>query len=135
MNTRVLIVGGGRVGRHAAEQLSDDQYPVTVIERDASKSDQVSPAVTEFVQGDGTDPTVLAEADLTGAAVVAALTNDTDVNLTVCRLAHEENPDVRTILRIARDGEQAYGYREFVDDVVYPAAAGATAAVERITRG
>lgn len=134
MTKHVIIVGGGRVGRHVAEQLSAEQYGVTIVERDAGKCEEVSPKVSRVIEGDGTDPDVFAGADPEGASIVAALTNDTDVNLAVCEMAHDVTPEARTILRVARDGEQAYGYREFVDDIVYPAAAGATAAVERITR-
>jgi len=86
------------------------------------------------IQGDGTDPETLGEATLSEADVVAALTDDTEINLTVCETAKERAPNARTILRIARDGEQDYGYRTFVDHTVYPAAAGADVALEQITR-
>lgn len=120
------------MGRHAAEQLSQEQNSVTIVERDSEKCEQVSPKVSQVIEGDGTDPDILEQTDLTEADVVAALTNDTDVNLAICEMAHETAPDVLTILRISRDGEQDYGHRRFVDDIVYPAAAGATAAVDRI---
>lgn len=132
MTRNVIIVGGGRVGRHVAEQLSEEQNTVTVVELDPEKCKQVSPKVATVVEGDGTDPAVLDRTDLAEAEVVAALTNDTDVNLTICDIAHESAGDVRTILRVSRDGEQDYGHRRFVDDIVYPAAAGATAAANRI---
>jgi trk system potassium uptake protein TrkA len=134
MRQHIIIVGGGRVGRHVAEQLGEEQYTVTIIETDPDKCELLPPGVGEVVEGDGTDPEVFERAGPAEADVVAALTNDTDVNLAVCEMAHELAPDVRTILRISRDGEHAYGYRSFVDDIVYPAAAGATAAVDRINR-
>lgn len=133
MARNVIIVGGGRVGRHAAEQLSEDRNNVTIVELDHDKCEQVSPKVHNVVQGDGTMPEVLDEANLVDADVVAALTNDTEVNLTVCELAHEENDDIRTILRIATDGERDHGHRHFVDDITYPAAAGAKLAAEQIS--
>lgn len=134
MRKHVIIVGGGRVGRHVAEQLGEDQYTVTIVELDPRKCEQLAPKVSEVIEGDGTDPDVFERASPTEADVIAALTNDTEVNLAVCEMAHEVAPDARTILRISRDGEHAYGYRSFVDDIVYPAAAGATAAVDRIDR-
>jgi len=132
MQKRVLIVGGGRVGRHVAAQLSTDQHLVTVIERDEGRCDQLSPAVSRVIEGDGADPEVFATADPAELDVVAALTNDTEVNLAVCEMAHDANPGIRTVLRIARDGEQDHGYRRFVDHVVYPAAAGAEVAAGKI---
>lgn len=134
MARHVIIVGGGRVGRHVAEQLSRDQYTVTIVEADSEKCTQLAPRVSQVIEGDGTDPDVLERADPSAADVVAALTDDVEVNLAVCEITHESAPDVRTILRIARDGEQDYGYRSFVDHIVYPAAAGAEVAVDRITR-
>jgi len=132
MTRNVIIVGGGRVGRRVAEQLSEEQNSVTVVELDPEKCKQVSPKVSGVIEGDGTDSKILERAGLDSAVVVAALTNDTDVNLAVCELVYESNSDIRTVLRISRDGEEDYGYRRFVDDIVYPAAAGATAAANRI---
>jgi trk system potassium uptake protein TrkA len=134
MNEHVIIVGGGRVGRHAAEQLREERCTVTIIERDPGKTGSLSRTTGAVIEGDGSDPDVLEQSDPDEADVIAALTNDTGVNLDVCELAREVAPEARTVLRIARDGEQAYGHRSIVDDVVYPAAAGASVAVERITR-
>jgi trk system potassium uptake protein TrkA len=134
MVRNTIILGGGRVGRRVAEQLSEAQNVVTIIELDSEKCEQVSPKVRHVIEGDGTDPDVLEQADLATADVFAALTNDIDVNLTACEMVYERTPDVRTILRISRDGEEDYGHRRFVDSVVYPAAAGAAVAVDRITR-
>jgi trk system potassium uptake protein TrkA len=133
MSQRIVIVGGGRVGRHVAEQLSEDRNTVTMIELRPDQCDQVSPKVSRVVQGDGADPGVLEQVDLASTDIFAALTDDTAVNLTACETVHDEAPGVRTILRISRDGEQDYGHRRFVDGVVYPAAAGADVAVDRIT--
>ncbi|MDX1744758.1 MAG: NAD-binding protein [Halobacteriales archaeon] len=134
MTRSVLIVGGGRVGRHVAADLADNQYHVTMIERDSAKIPQLSGMVSTVIEGDGADRTVLASADPASVDVVAALTNDTRVNLMVCELTEDMAPGARTILRVSRDGEQAYGYRTCVDEIVYPAAAGAMAALERITQ-
>lgn len=134
MNDHIVIVGGGRVGRHVGEALADEKHTVTIVEIDSKRCEQVSPLVSRVVEGDGTDPAVFERADPSGATVVAALTNDTAVNLAVCELADEVAPEARTILRIARDGERAYGHRSFVDDIVYPAAAGAQATIDCIDR-
>lgn len=134
MTRNVIIVGGGRVGRRVAEQLSQQQYRITLIELDSEKCEQVSPKVSNVIAGDGTDPGILEQAKIAEADVVAALTNSIDVNLTVCEMVHERDPNIRTILRISKDGEQEYGHRRFVDEIVYPAAAGASVAVDRISR-
>lgn len=134
MARNTIIVGGGRVGRRVADQLSESQTVVTLIELDPEKCEQVSPKVSHVIEGDGTDPDILEQADLATADVFAALTNDTSVNVTACEMVHKRVPDIRTILRISRDGEEDHGHRRFVDSIVYPAAAGATVAVDQITR-
>lgn len=133
MKRNVIIVGGGRVGRRVAEQLSENKNLVSIVELDAEKCKQVSPKVSTVIEGDGTDPETLGETDLESADVVAALTNDTEVNLAVCEMVKESATDVRTILRISQDGEEDYGYRHFVDDIVYPAATAAAEATDRIS--
>lgn len=135
MNRSVVVVGGGRVGRHGAEQLGASEYAVTVVEVEPEKCTRLAGQVSRVIEGDGGDPSVLRRADPEAADVVAVLTNDTGVNLTVCELAADLAPDAMTIPRIAHDGELAHGHRWFDDDdVVYPAGAGAEAAVDRITR-
>lgn len=131
----VIVVGGGRVGRRTADQLTDEGYVVTIVERDGEKGSQIPDHVASRVLvGDGADAGVLGRADPGTADVVAGLTNDTKTNLAVCELARESNPDVGTIVRIGKDGEQDYAYLEYVDSVVYPAAAGASVAATRVDR-
>ncbi|MFC6837508.1 potassium channel family protein [Halomarina ordinaria] len=135
MNERAVIVGGGRVGRHTAEQLIEHGYSVTIVERDAEKVEALSSRrVGTVVEGDGTDRETLREAGAAEANIVAALTDDTSANVIVCGLARELSPEVETLARVAEDGEQQYQYLSDVDSVVYPAAAGADVTVDRILR-
>jgi trk system potassium uptake protein TrkA len=131
---QAIIVGGGRVGYRTAAQLNEDGYTVTIIERDASKQTDIAehPGCRVIV-GDGTDVDVFQQANPTMADVVAGLTDDTETNLAVCELAREIVPEIRTLVRINEDGEQDYAYLTHVDNVVYPAAAGAALAASQIT--
>ena len=127
-NTRnAVIVGGGRVGRRTATKITERGYTVTI-------SLSVPPS-SRVVVGDGADIGVFKEANPTMADVVAGLTNDTDTNLAVCELALEVVPEATTVLRINADGEQDYAYLDHVDNIVYPAAAGASVAATQITGG
>lgn len=133
MSQTVLIVGGGRVGRHTAAELVEQRSTVTVIERDPEKCETLAnQQVGRVIEGDGTDGEVLRDAGLETADVVAALTNDTRANVIVCGLARETAPEVRTIARVAWDGERDYQHLGDIDDIVYPAGAGAEIAVDRI---
>ncbi|WP_181691863.1 NAD(P)-binding protein [Natronomonas sp. LN261] len=133
MQKNIVVVGAGRVGRRVVEHLDSGRHSITVVEPDAETCEQLSTNHDRVIRGDGTDPDTMERADLAAADVVAALADDTEINLAVCEMAREQAPDARTILRIARDGEQDYGYRSFVDHTVYPAAAGAAVAVDQIT--
>jgi trk system potassium uptake protein TrkA len=133
MSRTVIVVGGGRVGRHTAEELVEQRSTVTVIERDAEKCATLADQqVGRVIEGDGTDEEVLREADPEAADVVAALTNDTRANVVVCEMAREIAPEIRTLARISQDGERDHQHRSEIDDIVYPAGVGARVAVDRI---
>lgn len=132
-NRRAIIVGGGRVGCRTAAQVAESGYMVTIIERDEAKRSKIpNHPVGRVIVGDGADVDVFERANPTNADVVAGLTNDTDTNLAVCELARELVPDIRTLVRISRDGEESYAHLDHVDNIVYPAAAGATVATGQI---
>ncbi|MFT4880409.1 MAG: trk system potassium uptake protein TrkA [Salinirussus sp.] len=136
-NTRnAIVVGGGRVGQRTAAKITERGYTVTVIEADEERAEQLSvPPSSRVIVGSGADIDVFKEANPTMTDVVAGLTGDTETNLAVCELAHELVPEVTTVLRIGADGEQDYAYLNHVDNVVYPAAAGASVAATQITGG
>lgn len=129
----VIVVGGGRVGRRVASQLEKNRYTVTVVERDETKEETIrSRSGSRVVVGDGARDDVFERAEPERADVVAGLTNVTETNLTVCELAAEYAPEAQTMARIETDGEQEYAHLSYVDNIVYPAAAGASVATDRI---
>jgi trk system potassium uptake protein TrkA len=132
-NERILIVGAGRVGRRAAAQLSRNGYLVTVIERDEGRYEEFPDhQANQVIHGDGTDLDVFQRANPTMVDVVAGLTDDTTTNLAVCELAREIVPEADTLARVNEDGEEEYAHLGFVDNIVYPAAAGARVTADRI---
>lgn len=134
MRQTVVIVGGGRVGRHTARELDTSWYDVRIIERDAEKCEVLAAhEVTEVIEGDGTEKAMLAEAGAADADIVAAVTNDTETNREVAELVEAMNGDAKTMVRIAHDGQQDLAHLSCIDNIIYPAAAGATAAVGEIT--
>lgn len=135
MLRQIIIVGGGRVGRHSAAKLTDNGFRVTIIEKDAEKCEQFpNPLAGRIIEGDGTDIDVMEEANPGTADVIAGLTDDVKTNLLVCELARNLAPGAETHLRIAEDGQEAYAHLEHVDHIVYPAALAAEQTVDQITR-
>jgi trk system potassium uptake protein TrkA len=95
-------VGGGKTGSRVAELLLKEKHRVVVIEhrRDiiARLREELS---AEFVfEGDASLPSVLEEAGIAEANVVAAVTGEDEANLVVCTLARFEYSVPRIIARV-----------------------------------
>ncbi|WP_435069604.1 potassium channel family protein [Haloplanus sp. C73] len=127
----IIIAGGGRVGFEAAALLGDRGHNVTVIESDGERCDEMADEyVATIIRGDASNPDILRQADVERSDVVAGLTGEPGLNLAVCMMAIEMNPDLRTVARIAqRDQEE---YEQFVDRTVFPEETGARTAVNEI---
>jgi trk system potassium uptake protein TrkA len=129
---RVVVIGAGRVGYHAAKALDDHGHSVVVVERDADRCARIAEShFATIIEGDGADPDTLAQADLDRTDVVAALTPDSGTNLGACMLAERRTDDLRTVIRVSEAAREA-AYRDLVDDVVFPERAGARAAVNAV---
>ena len=60
MRTSILIVGGGRVGRHVARDLDSSWYGITIVERKSQKCETLkSHEGSTVIEGDGTDRSTL----------------------------------------------------------------------------
>jgi voltage-gated potassium channel len=100
LKDHVIVVGYGRNGSQAVDELLSNHIPVVVIEN--------RPKVIQFMQenskiiyidGDATDDNVLHKAGIENAkALISALANDAD-NLFVVITAREINPDLIIISR------------------------------------
>lgn len=133
MDLRVIIVGAGRVGYHAAEALDDRGHDVIVIERNSDRCERIADAYfATVIEGDGTRPDILRQADPANADAIVGLTPNPGANLGACVLASRLNPDIRTAIRVSTP-EGAEGYEEVVDATIFPERAGARAAVNVIT--
>lgn len=130
----VIIVGGGRVGFQTTAILADRGHDITVVERDPEVCDAIADEyVATIIQGDATDPSILEQAGIERADVIAGLTASTGVNLAVCLEAREMGDEIRTIARVERLGGEEY--TRFVDSVVFPERAGARMAANEIIGG
>jgi len=96
---RVIIVGGGRVGRSLAERLENRGENVVIIEEDEAQVETIRNAGFTAVIGDGTDTDVLREAGAANAKTVVAATGDDDANLLVAQLTSSKFDVERVIAR------------------------------------
>lgn len=130
---RVVVAGGGRVGARTAQLLDDRGHDVFVIEPDPDRVDALSDEyIATLIQGDATRPSVLEQAGLERADVVAALSGQTGVNLATCMVAKRLDPELLTVMRT--DHEVGDEYDAFVDEIIFPERAGARATANAIQR-
>ncbi len=85
---RVMILGGGLVGRRVAELLGKS-VDVKLIERDARTCSELSESLrhTEVLHGDGSDLDVLAMAGILDIDMFIATTGSDETNIVSCLLA------------------------------------------------
>ncbi len=97
---RVIVVGGGKVGRALADRLEDRGENVVLIEEDQAIVETARNAGHTVVHGDGTDTEVLASAGADNAKIVAAATGDDDANLLVAQLAKSKFAPETVLARV-----------------------------------
>ena len=101
---KVVIAGGGSVGRFTAEQLAVAGHDVTIVDNDRAVTREHTSEVAAFGAqwyfGDACDVAVLSAAGVPQADVVAAVTGDDEDNLVVSLLAKQEFGVPRIIARV-----------------------------------
>ncbi len=101
---RVLIIGGGRVGRGLAERLEDRGENVVIVEKDQAVVEDARNSGFPVHHGDGATTEDLRSAGAENAKIVAAATGDDDVNLLIAQLAQSKFEVETVIARVNRPG-------------------------------
>lgn len=101
---KVVIAGGGSVGRFIAQELAGAGHEVVIVDANASvvqRHERVSePAGARWLHADACDVASLAAAGCQGADVVAAVTGDDEDNLVTSLLAKQEFGVPRVVARV-----------------------------------
>jgi trk/ktr system potassium uptake protein len=101
---RVVIAGGGSVGRFIAEQLQAVGHDVLILDNDKNVISQAArsgePKGVTWYEGDACELTTLARVEVETADVVAAVTGDDEDNLVVSLLAKQEFGVPRVVARV-----------------------------------
>ena len=108
---RVLVVGGGRVGRALAERLENRGENVVLVEQDVDVVEIARNEGYAVHHGDGTDTDVLRSAGAENARVIVAATGDDDVNLLVAQLSNSKF-DPETVLARANSPGNVAAFEE-----------------------
>ena len=108
---RVLIIGGGTVGRALAERLEDRGENVIMVEQDQETVEEARNHGYTVHIGDGTDSEELRSAGIENAKIVVAATGDDDVNLLASQLA-DSKFDVETIIARANNPDNVDAFED-----------------------
>jgi NhaP-type Na+/H+ or K+/H+ antiporter len=108
---RVIIVGGGTVGRALAERLEDRGENVVIVEKDVEIVETARNDGFTVHHGDGTDTDELRAAGAGNARIMVAATGDDDANLLVAQLA-DSKFDVETIIARANNPDNVDAFED-----------------------
>ena len=100
---KVVIVGGGSVGRFIADQLSGSGHNVVILDNDAATVARYHPNGADsitWLQGDGCELGTLTRAGVQECDVMVAVTGDDEDNLVVSLLAKQEFGVPRVVARV-----------------------------------
>jgi trk system potassium uptake protein TrkA len=86
---RVMLLGGGHTARTLAQRLQDAGAFVTIVEHKPARARELAERLerTVVLEGEITDPDLLAQEEIGRQDVVIALTGDDDANILACLFA------------------------------------------------
>ena len=108
---RVIVIGGGKVGRALADRLGDRGENVVLVEENVEVVEQAREAGHTVHHGDGTDTEVLRSAGAENARVIVAATGDDDANLLVAQLSNQRF-EPETVLARVNDPSNVAAFEE-----------------------
>jgi len=119
MKKRVLLVGGRSKAKALALSLIHKGYQVTAINEtyeDCLKLSEIDGL--SVLQGDGTRPFLLEDADAAGMDIVIALTSKDEDNLVICELSKKKFHVAKTVALVTDPKKTDFFYKMGVDRVV-----------------
>jgi len=108
---RIIIVGGGKVGRSLAERLESRGENVVLIEKHEDVAERARDDGFTVYIGDGTDTDLLRSAGAENAKVVVAATGNDDANLLVSQLVSSKF-DPESVIARANDPGNVDAFEE-----------------------
>jgi trk system potassium uptake protein TrkA len=97
----IVIVGAGKVGFYLAKRLCSRKHTVAIVDKDKLVCEEIAKELEALVvRGDGCQPSILEEAGIEQADVIAAVTGEDEDNLIICQLAKEKFRVRRSVGRI-----------------------------------
>ena len=120
---KVLIIGGGRVGRTIAAELERREVPFLILEKDAKRARNLPNAVV----GDAADFEALQKAWIDDAPAALVTTHDDDTNIYLTKYFRSLRPDMQILSRATQDRNVSTLHRAGADFVMSLASVGSNA--------
>ncbi|GAB7093970.1 cation:proton antiporter [Halolamina litorea] len=130
---RVIIVGGGDVGRELATRLEDRGEDVVIVEKNQDRIQGARDAGFTVHAGDGTETDVLRSAGADNAKFVIAATGDDDANLLISQLSQSKF-DPKEVITRTNNPENVDAFEELGVTTISSAMATAQAMDNHIER-
>lgn len=124
----VIILGGGRVGRAAAQALEENEIEYRVVE----KSSRIAANRDNFVLGSAADIHTLKKAGIDKSPSVIITTHDDNLNIYLAIYCRRLRPDIQIITRATRERNISKLHQAGADLVMSYAAMGANTVVNYI---
>ncbi len=99
----VIIIGAGEVGGYLAERLTIEGLDVVVVEIDAARAAALGNELdVQVIVGSGSSPDVMLQAGVKRADLVAAVTQNDEVNMVASLLSKQHDVET-TVVRVESD--------------------------------
>jgi trk system potassium uptake protein len=86
---KIIIIGAGQTGSAIATHLASEDNDITVIERNKKLLSNISGQLDiRTIQGNGSHPYILEQADAKEADMIIAVTDIDEVNMAACQVAY-----------------------------------------------
>jgi trk system potassium uptake protein TrkA len=135
---RVLIAGGGNIGRYLAEQIEAKHPDMTlkIIELDQARARSTAEVLKHgmVLQGDVLDTEILEEANIKATETFIAVTNDDEVNIIGSLLAKRSGGQ-RTVALVNKATYSPLVTTLGIDTVVSPRAITVSTILQHVRRG
>lgn len=103
---KIIILGAGQVGGTLAETLTSEANDIVIIDTDEARLRELRDRIDiGVVTGEGSHPRTLIQAGIEDAEMLIAVTNNDEINMIACQVAHSL---FNTPTKIARVRAKAY---------------------------
>jgi trk system potassium uptake protein len=135
---RVIIVGGGNIGRRLARIIEEEDRDISamIIERDPAQAKEIAQrlARTTVLNGDAMDPDLLEEANASRADTIIAVTDHDETNILASLLAKRYGAK-QAIALVTRPAYASLLQPLDIDVIINPRAITASTILQLIRRG